>query len=79
VKGLACGVRGSVLERSVKAARASVTWNDRRCYKVLASMTMTESGSARWLNREVILDRALPTKETGVYSFAMALLELLTR
>jgi len=39
--------RGSVSKRSFKAARASETLNDRRCYEVLASMTVTESGSAR--------------------------------
>jgi serine/threonine protein kinase len=45
--------------------------------EMLASATLTESGSARWLAPEVI-DGASPTKEADVYSFAMAILELLT-
>ncbi|KAF9452803.1 TKL/TKL-ccin protein kinase [Macrolepiota fuliginosa MF-IS2] len=45
--------------------------------EMLASATLTESGSARWLAPEVI-DGASPTKEADTYSFAMAILELLT-
>lgn len=45
--------------------------------EMLASATLTESGSARWLAPEVI-DGASPTREADTYSFAMAILELLT-
>jgi serine/threonine protein kinase len=44
-----------------------------------ASVTLTAAGSARWLAPELI-DGAVssPTFETDTYSFAMAILELLT-
>ncbi len=45
--------------------------------EMLASATLTESGSARWLAPEVI-DGASPTRQADTYSFAMAILELLT-
>jgi len=44
-----------------------------------ASLTLTASGSTRWLAPELILGSVTsPTKQTDVYSFAMACLELLT-
>ncbi|GLB35197.1 putative protein tyrosine kinase [Lyophyllum shimeji] len=44
-----------------------------------ASVTLTASGSARWLAPELIEGVVTsPTKEADVYSFAMAVLELLT-
>ncbi|KAF9532397.1 kinase-like domain-containing protein [Crepidotus variabilis] len=42
-----------------------------------ASLTLTEGGSARWLAPELIEGKA-PSKEADVYSFAMAILELMT-
>lgn len=45
--------------------------------EMLASATLAESGSARWLAPE-IMDGASPTKQADTYSFAMAILELLT-
>jgi serine/threonine protein kinase len=42
-----------------------------------ASLTLTEGGSARWLAPELIEGKALG-KEADVYSFAMAVLELLS-
>lgn len=45
-----------------------------------ASATLTTSGSARWLAPELITGTvSSPTKEADVYSFGMAMLELLTR
>lgn len=44
-----------------------------------ASVTLTESGSARWLAPELIEGLiATPTKAADTYSFAMAILELIT-
>jgi serine/threonine protein kinase len=42
-----------------------------------ASATLTTGGSARWLAPELIEGKA-PTREADVYSYAMAILELLT-
>lgn len=44
-----------------------------------ASATLTASGSARWLAPELIQGAVTsPTKEADTYSFAMAMLELIT-
>jgi len=43
-----------------------------------ASATLTAGGSARWMAPELIEGEA-PTMEADTYSFAMAILELLTR
>lgn len=43
-----------------------------------AFSTLTEGGSARWLAPELIEGRAARGKEADVYSFAMAVLELLS-
>ncbi len=42
-----------------------------------ASLTLTQGGSARWLAPEVIEGKS-PSKEADIYSFSMAILELLT-
>ena len=42
-----------------------------------ASLTLTDGGSTRWLAPEVIEGKS-PNKEADIYSFAMAILELLS-